>query len=188
MNPKRSPKILDPARAVLVVIDIQEKLHRAIEGKDNITKSAVKTIKLAKVFDLPIIATEQYPKGLGETIPEIKAELEGIEFIPKLEYSAFDQESFRKQLEETGRDQIMLIGIEAHICILQTALDVLETGKQVHLIVDSTGSRDNWSKKFGMKRIKQAGGFLSTNEMAAYELMRKAKTPEFKEVIGFLFE
>jgi nicotinamidase-related amidase len=185
---EKSPLILSSEESVLVVIDIQDKLYAAIEGKKDIEKQAVKVIKLARVFDIPIIATEQYPKGLGRTIPKVREALGEIRFHEKLHFSAFDMDTFCCALEETGKKDIILIGIEAHICILQTALDALENGFRLHVIADAVGSRDNWSRDLGLKKIEKAGGLISSAEIAAYELMRQAKTGEFNEVIGFLFE
>jgi len=186
--PNKSELILSPDNTVLVVVDIQEKLYAAIEGRRELALQAVKTIKLAQLFKLPIIATEQYPQGLGVTIPRIKEALGDVKCHEKLHFSAFDVEEFVRELEGTGRKDILIVGIEAHICILQTALDALVNGYGVHIMTDAVGSRDMVSKDLGVKKIEHAGGILSNVELAAYELMRQAKTQEFNEVIGFLFD
>jgi len=183
----RSPLILDPKDSVLVIIDIQEKLFRTIEGRPDIEKNAIKAIKLARVFGMPIIVTEQYPKGLGETIPALAKEIGLLEPIAKTEYSAFGQAPFVNALSATERKTIMLIGIEAHICVTQTALDALANGYRVHAVSDAMGSSKQKSKDIGIGRMQQAGVVITNLESAAFDLMGKAKTKEFDEINKFLF-
>ena len=183
----RSPLILDPKDTVLVIIDIQEKLFRTIEGRPEIEKNAIKAVKVAKVFGIPIIVTEQYPKGLGPTIPTIAQEIGHFEPIPKTEYSAFGQPPFVNALSATGRRTIMLIGIEAHICVTQTALDALANGYKVHAVSDAMGSSKQKSKDIGLGRMLQAGAVMTSLESAAFDLMERAKTKEFEEITKFLF-
>jgi nicotinamidase-related amidase len=183
----RSPLILEPKDTVLLIIDIQEKLFRTIEGRPEIEKNAIKAVKLAKVFGLPMLVTEQYPKGLGPTIPTIAQELGSFAPIPKTEYSAFGQPPFVSALAATGRKTVMLLGIEAHICVTQTALDAIANGYKVHVIADAVGSSKERSKDIGIGRMQQAGAVISSIESAAFDLMGKAKTKEFEEISKFLF-
>lgn len=183
----RSPLILDPKDTVLIVIDIQEKLFRTIEGRPEIEKNCITAIKLAKVFGMPIIVTEQYPKGLGPTIPTIALEIGRLEPIAKTEYSAFGQSPFVSALSATGRKTLLIIGIEAHICVTQTALDALAHGYKVHVIADAIGSSKDKSKDIGIGRMRQAGAVITSIESAAFDLMGKAKTKEFEEITKFLF-
>ena len=183
----RSPLILDPKDTVLVIIDIQEKLFRTIEGRPDIEKNAIKAIRLAKVFGLPILVTEQYPKGLGPTIPALAQELGEFKALPKTEYSAFGQQPFADALASTGRKTLLLLGIETHICVTQTALDALASGYKVHVVSDAVGSSKNERKEIGLGRMRQAGAVITSIESAAFDLMGKAKTKEFEEISKFLF-
>ena len=180
--PSKSELILSPENTVLIVVDIQEKLYAAIDGRREMASQAVKVIKLAKVYNIPIIATEQYPKGLGLTIPKVKDALGDVKCHEKLHYSAFDVESFVKELESTRRKDIILVGIEAHICILQTALELIENGFEVFIAADAVSSRDPENKRLALERMRQHGAEIVVTESVLFEWLRDAAHPSFREV------
>lgn len=179
---------LEPQQCALVVVDIQEKLLPPIFNKEQLVKNAQLLIRLAKILDLPILVTTQYSKGLGATVPEIASLLEGVPAIDKMEFGCFGSEQFRSQLQglRGDRNTILVCGMEAHICVMQTALGALNAGYLVHVASDAVGSRAEWNWKIGLDRMKAAGAVMSSTEMMMYELLRCSGTPQFKELLQYL--
>ncbi len=179
---------LEADSCALVVVDIQEKLLPPIFNKEQLVKNSQLLIRLARILDLPIMVTTQYSKGLGATVPEIASLLEGITAFDKLEFSCFGSEQFRSQLKSLPghRNTVLLCGMEAHICVMQTALGALNEGYLVHVASDAVGSRAEWNWKIGLKRMKSAGAVISSTEMMMYELLRCSGTPQFKELLQYL--
>ena len=172
-------------RAVLVVIDVQERLAPRIEGIDDVLKSCVKLIKACRIMGIPIIATEQVK--LGDTVGEIRSVLNS-EPIRKVSFSCCGSEEFVKALKSTGRDLCVLCGIEAHICVLQTALDLLKMGYDVMVAVDCIGSRRRIDKEVAVMRMVSEGVRVTTAEMFIYEAMRSADVDFFREVLQIIKE
>ena len=131
---------------------------------------------------MPILVTEQYPKGLGHTVPEVAHHLDGIEPIEKVCFSAAETDEFRDQLRGGGRNQVMLCGIESHVCVNQTAEDLLSQSIEVHVAQDAVSSRTEENRLLGLHKMEQAGAIRTSVETALFELLRAAGTPEFKEV------
>jgi nicotinamidase-related amidase len=179
---------LEPQQCALVVVDIQEKLLPPIFNKEQLVKNAQLLIRLAKILGLPILVTTQYSKGLGATVPEIASLLEGVPAIDKMEFGCFGSEQFRSQLQglRGDRNTILVCGMEAHICVMQTALGALNAGYLVHVASDAVGSRAEWNWKIGLDRMKAAGAVMSSTEMMMYELLRCSGTPQFKELLQYL--
>jgi nicotinamidase-related amidase len=179
---------LEPQQCALVVVDIQEKLLPPIFNKEQLLKNSQLLIRLAKILDLPILVTTQYSKGLGATVPEIASLLEGVPAIDKMEFGCFGSEQFRSQLQglRGDRNTILVCGMEAHICVMQTALGALNAGYLVHVASDAVGSRAEWNWKIGLDRMKAAGAVMSSTEMMMYELLRCSGTPQFKELLQYL--
>ena len=165
--------------AVLVIIDLQEKLLAAMHNKETLLKNARKLVEFAGIVDIPIIATEQYPKGLGPTVAEIKGLIDDFVLIEKLSFSATDSGDFMKQIE--NYTQIILMGIEAHVCISQTALNLVGE-KSVHVIADAVSSRTEENYQIGLKKCERAGCIISSVETAMYEILKEAGTDTFKSV------
>ena len=173
-----APK-LDPNRAVLVVIDVQEAFRPAVDGFDRIARASGVLVEGAHAVGIPIVVTEQYPRGLGHTVPEVADRLpEGTRRIEKVCFSACEAEGF----ELEGRDQVLLCGIETHVCVNQTALDLLEEGVEVHVAADAVGSRTKENRALGLRKVERAGAWPSSVETALFELVRGAGTEEFKRV------
>ena len=179
---------LEAAHCALVVVDLQEKLLPPIFNKEQLVKNSQLLIRLAKILSIPVMATTQYTKGLGSTVPEIASLLEDVPTMDKLEFSCFGSAAFRSGLKSLpgNRNTVLLCGMEAHICVMQTALGALNEGYLVHVASDAVGSRAEWNWKVGLDRMKAAGAVISSTEMMMYELLRCSGTPQFKELLPFL--
>jgi len=183
---KHHPAILTSKMTVLVVVDVQEKLLPYVADKENVTKNLQMLIKFAHIMDIPIVLTEHYPKGLGRTVPEIKEVLKEYKPIEKVIFSCFGSDEFKTRLKELGAKTLMLTGIESHICVEQTALDAMNSGYEVHVISDAIASRTPRNLEIGIEKMRQFGAVISSTEMAMYEIMERADTKEFKEVLSLV--
>jgi len=159
---------------VLVVIDVQEKLFAKVEEK---------LIRFADIVGMPIVITEQYPKGLGPTIPEIRELTSTIKPIEKVEFSCLASSAFKERLSEIHARNLVLTGIEAHICVSQTAIEALTSGYGAYVVSDAISSRRREDKIIAIERMRRQGAVIVTSEMIMYEILRKAGTPEFKETL-----
>jgi nicotinamidase-related amidase len=167
--------LLQRDRATLLLVDVQEGF-RPYKAFDRVVEGARKLVEGARILGVPIAASEQYPKGLGPTAPEI-----GLADEPRVEktvFSAVRAEGF----DLAGRDQVLVAGIEAHVCVLQTVHDLLDRGAEVHVCADAVGSRHKDDLKRALPRLAQAGAVVTTVEAALLELCERAGTPEFKAV------
>jgi nicotinamidase-related amidase len=169
--------------SVLVVVDVQEKLVPAISNHKDIIENMVRLIRFAKIIGMPVVLIEQ--EKLGATIKEIKTELPGLVPIKKIEFSAYKNSGFMKKLHELSRSNIILAGIETHICIVQTALE-LAPEYNVHVIGDATSSRSVEDKDTALQRLGQSGVVISSTEMVIYELLERAGTSEFKKALDLI--
>jgi nicotinamidase-related amidase len=170
---------LDRGRAVLVVVDVQEAFRKAIPDFDGLTGAVATLVRGAAAMGVPIVVTEQYPQGLGRTVPEIAQHLPaGVEPIEKVCFSAAEAEGF----DLGGREQAIVCGIEAHVCVNQTVLDLLDGGAEVHLASDAVASRSDRNRDLGLKKAEVGGAVLSSVEMALFELLRGSDASEFKQV------
>lgn len=177
-----STETLDRDRAVLVVVDVQEAFRTAIPGFEALAAGTGVLVRAARALGIPLVVTEQYPRGLGETVPEVREHLEGIPRLAKTVFSAARADGFGLE----GRRQALLCGVEAHVCVSQTALDLLGRGSQVHVAADATGSRTAANREAGLRRMERAGAVLSTVEMALFELVGRAGTADFKAIQGLV--
>jgi nicotinamidase-related amidase len=167
--------LLSRDRAALVVIDVQQGFS-SYESFDAVAAACGKLLAAARVLDLPRVVSEQYPKGLGRTAEAVG--LAGERTIEKTVFSAVRADGFDLQ----GRDQVIVCGIEAHVCVSQTVLDLLNRGLQVHVPADAVGSRHQIDYERGLERLERAGAIVCTVEAALFELLERAGTPEFKEI------
>ncbi len=178
----RHPALLDRRRAALAVIDMQEAFRQIIGDFESIAARIALLVQSAKLLNLPIIVTEQYPKGLGRTVKSIADHLpEGSEPIEKLSFSACGVWNFDQRLRELHAEQVILCGIEAHICVSQTAHDLLQNGYRVHLLSDAVSTRLPRNREVAINKMARAGAVISSVEMALFELC-PAGTPEFKQM------
>lgn len=176
-----------PGGAALILIDLQQKLTPHIDGIDAVLDNVTKLLALAKLIELPVLLTTQYEKGLGPTLPAV-AEAAGVEPLDKVCFGCFADEGFRSALSERVPDEATLLvaGVETHICVLQTALGSLQTGRPTHILADATGSRSRQNRDLGLERMRQAGCVISSTEMAIYELLGDSRRPEFKQMLPYL--
>lgn len=179
---------LTPSRCALMVVDIQERLMPVIEGREKVIRNSVLLIKTAKVLKMPILATTQYVAKIGDLLPEIKAELGDLTTIDKMEFGGFNNQAVKKAAEHLPHeiDTLILCGVETHICMYQTALGALLEGYKVWVPADAVSSRVRHNHRTGINRIREIGGVIANTELIIYELLHKAGTQEFKELLPFL--
>lgn len=167
---------------VLVLIDIQGKLARIVDNSEQVIQNIVNAVQGAKVLGVPILWLEQYPKGLGPTVEEISEHLTDEQPIEKITFSAYDTPEFASKLEETGRKKVLITGVETHICVYQTAAQLLEVGYEVEVLADCVSSRTAESREIGIQKMMQLGAKISNVEMALFEMQQIAKGDEFKAI------
>jgi len=179
---------LEADQCALLVIDIQEKLLPPIFQKEQMVKNAQLLIRLAGILKIPRLMTVQYPKGLGNTVPEIASLLPETQAIDKQMFSCFGSDVFCSVLKRQpgNRNTLLLCGMESHICVMQTALAALRDGYIVHVASDAVSSRTEWNWKIGLERMRAAGAIISSTEMMIYELLRSSGAPAFKELLPYL--
>jgi nicotinamidase-related amidase len=176
---------LDAARTALVVVDVQEGFRKAIPEFERIARATATLVEGAEAIGVPVAITEQYPKGLGETASEVAERLpNGTEPIAKVCFSAAEADGF----DLGGRDQALVCGIETHVCVNQTVLDLLASGTEVHVAEDAVGSRFDQNKQVGLQKMERAGAVLTSVETALFELLGRAGTDEFKRVQKLILE
>jgi nicotinamidase-related amidase len=167
--------------SVLVIIDIQGNLAQAMFDKENLFSNTSKLIKGFKVLNLPVIVTEQIPQKLGPTLPQIAAELDGIKPVAKESFSCWGENNFREQMEALKRKDVVLLGIETHVCVYQTAIDLISKGYNVHLVADAVSSRTPENRQIGIDAIKSAGAKITSTEMVLFEMLGTAADAKAKE-------
>ena len=172
--------LLDKEKSCLLVIDIQEKLTPKVVHAKTLVEKANWLMRLASELDVPVLVCEQYPKGLGYTIAPLKDLLPMHLVLEKLSFSDYQDSYFLQELQNTNRKQIILIGIETHVCILQTALDLQAQNYQVYVVLDAVSARHLNDHQVAIDRMKQMGVHIITAEMVFYEWMKHAGTPMFK--------
>jgi nicotinamidase-related amidase len=176
---------LDPLRTALLVIDLQEKLLPAIDGHERVLANGLLLLRLARTIELPVVLTTQYKRGLGETVPAVR-DLAGVEALDKTSFGCFGDDAFRAHLKSLGRDQLLVAGIESHICVTQTVLGALAQGYHVHVASDAVGSRTEANRQVGLFRMERAGALVSSAEMALYELLGRSDGAAFKALLPHL--
>jgi len=177
------PKILDRNKTALVVVDMQEAFRSAIPEFPQIASRISIAVRGFQILNLPIIVTEQYPKGLGRTAEEILFSMPAeFEFIEKTTFSSCGTQSFIEKLQATEASQIVLCGLESHICVNQTAHDLLDKNFEVHILIDCVGSRFTQDKEAALRKMQMNGAVPSTIEMALFELLGDARHEQFKEI------
>jgi nicotinamidase-related amidase len=172
---------------IMIVVDIQERLHAAMEDqlKDTYVKNSVILIETAKSCQIPIIVSEQYPKGLGSTIAGASEHLEGIPRYEKLFFSCYRDEGIRKAIKSTGRKTAVIIGIETHVCVMQTALDLFNDGYRVVIADDAVCSRRAHDRITSLDAMARVGVLIYPTETIAFMFMEKAGTDLFKKLSVF---
>ncbi len=177
---ERNKKILSRDKTALLVVDIQERILAVMKSQDTVVQNTLKLIKGFKVLNIPIFYTEQYPKGLGSTTISILKELEGLSAIQKMGFSCSLAGNLFTRLKDNKVSQVVLAGIESHVCIQQTALDLVANDFQVNLAADATTSRNDNDYKFALDRMRAHGIEITTTESILFELLTYSGTDEFK--------
>jgi nicotinamidase-related amidase len=167
---------------ILVVIDVQEKLLRVMHEKEKLVENLQKLIKGVLALSIPIIMTEQNPAGLGATVPEIAQLAAGIKPVPKFCFSCLGEAGFKQELDRLNRKQVLLAGIETHICVCQTAVELVNADYEVQVVADCVSSRTPSNSEIGLQRACQAGASITSVETALFELLKVAKGDIFKEI------
>lgn len=178
----RHPQILNRKTTALLIVDVQQKINAVMLHREQVVISIVKLIKGCQILQVPIFITEQYPQGLGHTEPAILQALEGALPFQKMTFSCCGAAALIDELKNRGVQQVVVTGIESHVCVQQTALDLLAQGFQVHLPKDAVSSRKALDYETALERMAKSGVVLTTVESVLFELLERAGTPDFKEV------
>jgi nicotinamidase-related amidase len=185
-NYLRSPELMSPEDTVLLVVDVQVKLMPLIRGQGRILWNLRRLLDGAEATGVKALATEQYPQGLGPTVPELAAKLG--EIPSKAAFSCAGCEPFMAELRRLNASKVLVAGIEAHVCVQQTVLDLLAGGYRVYVPVDAVGSRYEIDYQTGLRRMESAGATLTTTESALFEWCQVSGTPTFKKISALVRE
>lgn len=172
--------------AVVVVVDPQEKLMAAMTNRADVTAAIAKLLRVAQTMHLPTLLTLQYVKGLGPVCAELAELCANIPAYEKLHFSCCGSDEFTAALKATGRPRVLLAGIEAHVCVQQTAIDLLDRGLFVYVCADAVTSRRELDYRVGLERMRDCGAVITTVESAAFEILRQAGTDTFKSCLPYL--
>lgn len=178
--------LLDASRSLLLVVDIQERLLPAMEEAPRVVAAAAKLMKAAARLGVPVLVSEQYPKGIGATVPALGALAPSGSVFAKMTFSCADTQAIADAVAASGRTQLVLCGIEAHVCVLQTALGFAARGLGVAVAWDATASRRESDRALAADRLRQAGVVLVSTEMVLFEWLGRAGTPEFKDMLALI--
>ena len=174
--------LMSAASSCLLVVDIQERLLPRVKTPQTVVDNTAVLLKAARRLDVPVLVSEQYPRGLGATVPDLVPLLAAGETIGKLHFSCIGDDGFASRFRALGRPQAVVAGLEAHVCVLQTVEDLLATGTDTFVVEDATSSRVEKSHAAAMARLREAGARIVTTEMVVFEWLAKAGTPAFKEL------
>lgn len=175
-----------PDQSVLVIIDVQGNLALAVEEHTSMIRHIQSLIQIAQYLGVPIIYSEQVPDKIGETIKDVARFLDNAKPVIKKTFSCCGAEEFNQKLAALKRPQVIICGIEAHVCVYQTVMDLIKNDYFVQVVVDAVSSRNGLNKKIAFKRIEQSGAFLTTTEMIATELLKTSAHPQFKDILRLI--
>lgn len=188
-RPASDPRALslDRRDAVVLLVDVQERLSRAMpeDALAQVTRNADVLLRAAARLGLPVVASEQYPKGLGHTLPALRALLPGPP-IEKLEFSCAGSEALAAALAREGRQQVVVVGMESHVCVFQTVRDLCRAGYFAFVPQDAVCSRADSNRQLGLRLMEKAGATITSTETVLFDLLRQAGTPEFKELSALI--
>lgn len=171
-----------PSETLLLLIDIQGKLAQSVYRPELVERNIQKLIRACGILEVPVLYTEQYPKGLGATVAPLKELLGDLEPVEKITFSCCAAESFMQRLRSFNRNDILVAGMETHVCVYQTSVELLEFGYNVHLVTDAVSSRTPENREIGIRCIEKSGGNMTSTEMAIFELLRVAEGDRFKAI------
>lgn len=173
--------IINREDCVLLIIDIQERLAKVMDDKDKVVKNTSILLEASAILNIPVIITEQYPKGLGSTLEEIKDIRQGVKIFEKNSFTAYT-EDVKKELESLGKKKIIITGMETHVCVLQTSRDLILSGYDIHIAKDAVASRTRDNYENALELMREMGGVISNTETLVFDLLKKSGTPEFKSI------
>ena len=174
--------LISPDKSCMLVVDIQEKLAPAIFEKETLIKNSKWLIEIASILNVPIITSEQYPQGIGHTIEELKSILPSDQTMEKMHFSCMAEPSCKKIITDQGFQQIVIIGTESHVCVMQTAIELKQHAFDVYVVEDCVSSRNPADKACALERMRGCGIHIVTREMVAFEWMQKAGTESFRRI------
>lgn len=183
--------LLDRRRSQLVIIDVQERLAPAVRNSETVVANVIRLLRYAHRLGIPVTATEQNPSGIGRTVPEVAALIksaDGVTF-PKMAFSAWREPDIKTRIESlvgAGRDQVVVAGMESHVCVLQFVVDMHACGHEVSVVSDAMGSRADVNYVRAVERLRRGNVQVVTQEMVAFEWLERADTPEFKDILQLL--
>jgi len=180
--------MMRPEESVLLVIDVQGKLASLVHESAEVERNILKLVRACRVLEVPVMYTEQYPEGLGRTVESLRKLFEGEAPFEKSAFSCCGSEDFMSHLRQLNRNEIMVAGIETHICVYQTSVELIEYGYNVHVVTDAVSSRSAENRAMGIHCIENAGAWLKTTEMAIFELLRVAEGERFKKISRIIKE
>jgi len=174
---------LSPENSLLVIIDVQERLLPVVQHPQQIVFNVRRLLEGARLFGVPVVVSEQYPQGLGSTVKELIQYIpEGTAVLPKKTFSVYDDEGIQAAIDAHQRSQVIVCGVESHVCVLQSAFDLLRAGRDVYVVVDAVGSRFTDDQTTALRRFESSGMVLTTTESLLFEWCRTAEHPQFKGV------
>lgn len=175
-------RVLDCKQSMLLIVDVQESFRKQLKDLDNLTRNITILAEAAKILKVPVVLTEQYPQGLGKTIAEISACLGEHKYFEKTAFSCCQAAGFSDMMESLGREQIIICGIEAHVCVSQTAHELLSGGYTVHVVADAIASRAPRNRDIAWEKMIASGAVPSCVEMALFEMLGGSGSEQFKAV------
>ncbi len=178
----RHSRILDSKQAMLLIVDVQESFRKQLKDLDNLTRNITILAEAAKILKVPVVLTEQYPQGLGKTIAEISACLGEHKYFDKTSFSCCQAPGFMDMMESLGRNQVIVCGIEAHVCVNQTVHELMQQDYVVHVVSDAIASRSQRNKDIGWEKMIASGAVPSCVEIALFEMLGESNSEQFKAV------
>ena len=175
--------LIKPDQSCLIVIDVQDRLVPAMQAPARVIRNTRTLMTAASRLGIPMLLTEQYPKGLGHIVPELQDLAKDGTVIEKMHFSCMNEPAFADAFKALGRRQAVIVGMEAHICVMQTGVDLMEQGYEIFVVTDATASRTLESEKACLDRLSADGAGIVTTEMVVFEWLGRAGTPEFKELL-----
>ncbi|WP_286238912.1 hydrolase [Neptuniibacter halophilus] len=174
--------LIHPNKSCLLIVDIQEKLVPAIHNKETLVENTRWLAEIAGKLNVPVLTSEQYPQGLGHTIAEIAEVVPAEGIMEKVHFSCMSEPACNEKINALRPNQVVVVGMEAHVCVLQTALQLKQQAREVYVVADCVSSRNPEDKALALERMRQAGIYVVSREMVAFEWMQKAGTDSFREI------
>ena len=179
----RHPFVAEREKSMLLVVDVQQAMLKAIDTWESTLRRVNQLIQAAQLLDIPILVTEHYKKGLGETVPEVKNAVGQAAFFQKEYFSACLEDDFLETVRKLGRPKIVIVGMETHVCVLQTGMDLIQAGYQLHVVKNALASRYEEDWKTAVKLFRDAGAVITTAEIVIFQWACRSNTEEFRKIL-----